>query len=137
MQMELTNKVRKFIMAGNSTFTIKNDKTGKHYTFTVQKLADKKNERKRPIHFVQVLNGGKKCYIGTIFSYAKFVFGQKSSFAKNSIQTKAFDWIFRNAEQLPEGVHIYHEGSCGRCGRELTNPESIEAGFGPDCIKKV
>jgi hypothetical protein len=25
---------------------------------------------------------------------------------------------------------------CGRCGRELTDPESIERGIGPECMKK-
>ncbi|MGQ4872128.1 MAG: DUF6011 domain-containing protein, partial [Candidatus Thorarchaeota archaeon] len=32
---------------------------------------------------------------------------------------------------LPEKVRIWHEGKCGRCGRRLTVPESIESGYGP------
>jgi hypothetical protein len=28
---------------------------------------------------------------------------------------------------------VWHEGRCGRCGRKLTVPESIESGFGPEC----
>ena len=31
----------------------------------------------------------------------------------------------------------WHEGRCGRCGRKLTVPESIEAGYGPECINLV
>ena len=34
---------------------------------------------------------------------------------------------------LPSGYSIQHAGYCGRCGRLLTVPESIERGIGPDC----
>lgn len=34
-------------------------------------------------------------------------------------------------------VEIWHEGKCGRCGRQLTVPESIESGFGPECVKMI
>jgi hypothetical protein len=30
---------------------------------------------------------------------------------------------------------VWHEGSCARCGKKLTVPESIESGFGPECVK--
>jgi hypothetical protein len=35
---------------------------------------------------------------------------------------------------LPSGWEFRHEGRCGRCGRTLTVPESIDSGFGPECI---
>jgi hypothetical protein len=38
---------------------------------------------------------------------------------------------------MPDGVVIWHEGRCGRCGRRLTVPESIESGYGPECIGKI
>lgn len=34
-------------------------------------------------------------------------------------------------------LEVWHEGKCGRCGRKLTVPESIEAGLGPECQLKV
>ena len=30
-----------------------------------------------------------------------------------------------------------HEGRCGRCGRALTVPESIDTGFGPHCAAEM
>lgn len=30
-------------------------------------------------------------------------------------------------------AEVWHEGLCGRCGRRLTVPASIESGFGPEC----
>jgi len=35
---------------------------------------------------------------------------------------------------LPRGVAGH--GSCMRCGRTLTDPKSVQAGIGPECIKK-
>jgi hypothetical protein len=35
------------------------------------------------------------------------------------------------------GWKVHHEGRCGRCGRTLTVPESIESGIGPECAKKM
>lgn len=45
-------------------------------------------------------------------------------------------WFGKTAGQdLPE-CEVWHEGRCGRCGRKLTVPESIETGIGPDCAKR-
>jgi hypothetical protein len=30
-------------------------------------------------------------------------------------------------------MELWHEGRCGKCGRALTVPESIESGLGPVC----
>ena len=34
---------------------------------------------------------------------------------------------------MPPAFEIRHEGKCGRCGRALTVPESVDTGFGPEC----
>ena len=38
---------------------------------------------------------------------------------------------------LQDFVEIWHEGKCGKCGRPLTVPSSIENGLGPSCLKKL
>lgn len=62
--------------------------------------------------------------------------------------TKAQEGVFANVtgtvldEQLKEIVaslsrlQVWHEGRCGRCGRKLTVPSSIETGLGPECAGK-
>lgn len=35
------------------------------------------------------------------------------------------------------GFELRHEGRCGRCGRRLTVPESIDSGLGPTCAAKA
>ena len=51
----------------------------------------------------------------------------------------AFNWVWRaiSTDNVPEFVSVHHAGRCGRCGRKLTVPTSIESGFGPDCLGKV
>jgi len=78
----------------------------------------------------------KDC-IGTVFlNDQKFRNGKQISADAPSV--KAFGWTF---DQLVAGniasdkVQIEHSGSCCRCGRELTHPDSIQNGVGPECIK--
>lgn len=35
------------------------------------------------------------------------------------------------------GFDVHHEGCCGRCGRALTVPESVESGIGPECARRM
>ena len=38
---------------------------------------------------------------------------------------------------LPPALEVWHEGRCGRCGRKLTTPQSVETGFGPVCAQNL
>ena len=44
-------------------------------------------------------------------------------------------WEGREIEIVNSGWKVHHAGQCGRCGRRLTTPESIESGIGPECQK--
>lgn len=52
---------------------------------------------------------------------------------------KVFDYIWRHilTQSIPDYVHILHDGRCGKCGRRLTDAESIQLGIGPECRKKL
>lgn len=126
-----------FIKAGKALFTVKNNDTGKRFTFKVTVSKNKK------VHFVSVLNGSDNysnySYIGTIMPDGNFKWTPKSKVTRSCQSFKVFEWILHKVdnEKIPESVHIYHEGKCGRCGRRLTVPESVISGFGPECIHKV
>ncbi|MBW1779332.1 MAG: hypothetical protein JRL30_01210 [Deltaproteobacteria bacterium] len=136
----------KFMMAGKAIFTILNSSNGHRFTFKVTKAKD---ATARGPWFVKVLtgpdNGAHYKYLGCVWvspsRYPKirtYSHGRKSKIADDASSVRAFRWILarlQKEEPMPVNVQVFHEGRCGRCGRRLTVPESIESGYGPECIK--
>jgi hypothetical protein len=126
---------RVFITAGKAFFTIRSEKTGARFTYRVSK-ADNGN-----MWFVSVLTGHNNesdyTYIGCINVAGVFVHTKDSKVAPDAPSFKAFEWFWQRVENPPDVVSIFHEGRCGRCGRKLTVPESIESGFGPECNQRL
>jgi len=132
-----------FILAGNSTFTVVNEKS-ERLTYKVTAPSLKNGTTKRDyaanVRFVSVMTGpdNEKSYtfIGTIFINDKvFRYSPKSKLNRDALSVEAFDFIFYQIahEGLEERLTFHHEGKCARCGRKLTVPESIKSGFGPEC----
>ena len=128
---------KRFILSGKALFTVSNTETGNRFTYKVRGCKDNPD-----LLFVSVLNGpdnwSNYMYLG-IISNGSFRLTKKSK-APNGQSTKAFAWLWNRLTQsapLPEQLDIHHEGRCGRCGRRLTVPQSIELGFGPECINYV
>lgn len=128
-----------FMLAGNSTITIKSSLSGKHYTYRVKKIRED-----GPVYYVSLLNGSDNeksyCYIGLYDSVSnKFKITSKSKMTYNSTPVKAFQYFIKGFDNkmFPKHLEVYHENKCGRCNRKLTTPESIESGFGPECIKLI
>lgn len=132
------NNPLSFILAGNATFTVENRQTGNRFTFKVRQPAPDKP------HFVSVLTGPDNeadySFLGTIFEGLRFRHGRRSRIAPTAPSSRAFDWLMRKLgarAPLPDQLNICHCGKCGRCGKKLTVPESVESGFGPECIKAI
>jgi hypothetical protein len=56
------------------------------------------------------------------------------------IEVLGIEWLLRNLEQnnidrINAQSEIFHTGQCLKCGRPLTDAESIEIGLGPICRK--
>lgn len=142
-RMTEADAVEKFILAGNATITLRSVATGMRWTFRIRKPDDFKGDR--PIWFVSVLKGEDNendyGYIGQIRGQAMphYERGRKCwpSFFNASDGFMWFSrWLFER-DVVPPSVEVWHEGRCGRCNRKLTVPESIESGFGPECIGRV
>jgi hypothetical protein len=136
-----------YMMAGKSTFTIKNEVSGNRFTYKVN--------RKKPVGgieqnvwFVSVLynpnNESDYKYIGTIFKDSAeeppvFRHTSKSKVSREAQSFQTFEYVFTHLmnKSLKSIVNIYRSNRCGRCGKKLTVPESIMNGLGPDCAGKA
>ncbi len=127
----------RFAMAGRAVFTARSPATGCRFTYRVRRAKDTLDA----VRFVDVLtgpdnDGGDYTFIGTIFQTGDFRPSSKSRIGPDARSVHAFEWIWRKARDGQIRAEIFHEGKCGRCGRTLTVPESIESGIGPECAKK-
>lgn len=132
-----------FLTGGNAVVTAKSLKTGDHFTFKAQKptketpAGGKVRDHDASVLFIKVLGGSPDSwdswhFIGTVFlndnTFRPKVQGKASA---------AFRWLFAHLSEgrMPPQAELQHEGSCCRCGRTLTHPESIASGIGPECRK--
>jgi hypothetical protein len=135
---------KKVMFAGKATLTFLSVITQTRFTFKIIRFRDKKEnpmpENKRPLA-VKVLTGSNNesdySKIGYIFNNSLFMHDKKSNISGNAKSVNAFSYVFQNIIRELENTNleIYHSGQCCRCGRLLTDPESIKSGLGPECIK--
>lgn len=125
-----------YVLAGKSTFTVVSGATGQRFTYKVSQPKDKP-------HFVSVLTGSDNtadyAFLGTIFECTTFRHSKKSRISDDAPSVKAFAWLWDRAltfDAAFEQCELWHLGKCGRCGRDLTDPESIARGLGPTCAEK-
>ena len=131
-----------FIFGGRSRFTLVSKKTGKRYTYRVAKAKDSDT-----MFFASLLVGQSNErdyeYIGFVKTggtHSEVIAGKKGN--PNHPAFKGLSWLLSKVENsnplaMPEDVEFWHEGRCARCGRALTDPASIAAGFGPECINHI
>lgn len=137
-----TENLLTFIFAGKAIFTAR----GKSSRFTYKvRMPIRNGTRVENMRYVYVMTGpdnyGSYSYIGCLIKRAgtwEFRFKEtKFNLNESSVSVVAFKWIMNrilHGLHIPDNVEIWHEGHCGKCGRRLTVPESIERGFGPECI---
>lgn len=135
--------IRAFIFAGNATFTLRSRKTGERFTYQFSKVPEKEG------WWVRVLTGPDNesdySFMGTIWgdqdpNLATVLPSRKSEITPDAASWRGLVWFLMalsRKNDLLDQVEVFHEGRCGRCGRKLTVPESVETGFGPECINHV
>lgn len=95
--------------------------------------------------FVAVLTGADNTsdytYLGSIVKtpHPRYEHGRKSPIGPDAPSAKAAQWylsrLFGGGDVSQ--VEVWHDGTCGRCGRDLTDPVSVSRGIGPDCWEKM
>lgn len=135
-QITDVEQVKRFVRAGNARFTLVSQKTGARFTFQVRKPED------ADVFFVRVLTGPSNedayTFLGTIKADGSYAHGMRSTIGQDAPSARAFRYFFDHvADGNLQNLEFWHEGRCGRCGRVLTVPGSIETGFGPDCAEAM
>lgn len=132
---------KQFVTAGRAVFTIKSV-TGEYYTYRVKRV---KTDYGYDVFFVSLLTGPDNTrnytYLGMLNDQDGTIRLTKASkYTEDTLPVKVIRWacsVIWNDKPLPDGYDFHHVGRCGRCGRDLTVPTSIESGFGPECINKI
>jgi len=147
------NDLQRYLLAGNSRFTIVSAKTRTRYTYRVS-LADRWWGDTTDKWFVSVLTSPDDyTYMCLVFSDYTCKWTRRSKISEDAPSAVAFKYLMnqiiaRNNEfgrdadgnfawNLPTVIEFYHSGRCGRCNRVLTVPESVMNGLGPECAGKV
>lgn len=131
---------RQYVLGGRAVVTLsQKDPDGeKHRTYFIQETPDSKERDSlySKKFFVKVLVVDSYMYIGMLELRNEILsFRTTAKSHKDLKAINGFDWLMKHLEQdFTHRVRLYHEGVCSRCGRSLTNPDSIERGIGPICI---
>ena len=133
--MQITNpeNIKRFITGGKATFTVTSKKTGARFTYRVRTANEDQGT-----FFVSVLTGSNNeenySYAGMFSPDREFWRTQNSKIGEDAKSVLAFGWLIKalKADSI-ESLEFHHAGRCARCNRLLTDPESIESGFGPVC----
>lgn len=145
--MAIIPDIKKFMFAGKAIFTIRSLKTGNYLTYKVERkepdpVVDPPTGDEipqEPVYFVRVLNGPDShhnwLFLGTIFNHERFSPSKKTAVSNKALSMTVFRWFMKHMDSSQ--MEVLHMEKCGRCGRQLTTPESIQSGFGPECIKYV
>lgn len=153
-RLESRQDIRNYLFGGNATLTLVSKASGRRYTYKVKSAPLDRtqqwstNNQNRNMFFVSLLTGSDNdssyTYFGQLVRVEpsghafKYMHGKKSTLKFDAPGVIAFRWFIRQVEEHKslESTEVWHEGSCGRCGRKLTVPESIKSGVGPECASK-
>ena len=133
------NVTPEFLRAGRAIFTVSNP-PGAGHTHHTYRLREWQGNL-----LAELLRGPDNLrayqYIGRVDLEAGRVWPTKKSTLHPKIEAwLVLEWALQvviGLKPMRAGYKIQHAGRCGRCGRILTHPESLETGFGPECWEAV
>jgi hypothetical protein len=123
----------KFIFGGKSFVTFLNTNTSNRFTYKVVK------HKTDDIYFINVLTSPDTYTFFGTYRNGKFKHSPKARISAEAQSVKVFQFVIDKlvTNTLSNLIEIYHDGRCGKCGKQLTVPESVETGFGPECYKRI
>ena len=146
-EFKTPSQALRFMLSGNATLTIVSTASGKRFTYKVSKAKEANASGLKPWFARRLSGGGEYEYIGFIPERdggpESYIVPKRDAEPSDEAAGRALGWTLRTLlaaagdDAMPAALEVWHEGACGRCGRKLTDPESIESGYGPECRKAV
>ena len=136
--------IRKYVLAGQATFTLVSSKIDKRYTYKIVALHKYPGQYKCYVMWGDD-NTKDYRYCGVFRSenmqlHTKYGNLHKYTHFKMLRQFLSFlttEEIQKRGNRLPDTCDFYRSRYCARCGHLLTTPESIKTGYGRICQKYV
>lgn len=122
--------VLKYILSGNSHFSIENLQTGNKYTYKIKRNKEKANLSH--MYYVYVESGLGELYAGyfyanvNIFDYHK---GQAGKLEEKDERIQGLLYVLNKASNLPYNFVVEHKGRCGCCNVVLNDLEELKRGL--------
>ena len=133
----------KFMLAGKSEFVMHSTKTNQDFTFRITRKISK-DDAEKFVYFVNAKMGAFWQYAGLMWyedkeDKYKYAQGKNGKVEADNLTIRSLLFVINklHREEIPLHLEVYHTGTCGRCGKKLTTPESILTGLGPECCRKV
>jgi len=142
-KMTNNSDITNYVTGGRGEFTLTSRKTDTSLTYRTRWARD------HLMMFVYHLSGPNNdndadySYTGVLVGFEegediRLRTTKRSTVTVDAPSFRALNWLLKrlNTEplgELPETIEFRHSGSCCRCGRKLTTPQSIDAGIGPVC----
>jgi hypothetical protein len=129
------SKALQFITAGHAEFTVQGMN---HYTFKVVHQNKKGSSlhvyyRKVGDHLIGFFNRN------SLTGQWWYKHNPHSEISERDTAVLCIEYTIKHLQsgKFDNRAQIMHLGACGKCGRALTDPVSIEAGIGPECRKQL
>lgn len=128
----------RFLKSKKPTFTLTSLATGCHFSFQLKHPKHQDvSDPKMSYVFVHPLNG-ERTYLG----YVDWTSLDVRAGAKGDDRHHGFIALRWYLDCLRKGsvpctAKVSHAGKCGHCSRQLTDPESLRTGLGPECRRKI
>lgn len=136
MVNEVLHGIKDFLLGGKAEFTLVQE--GEKEVSMKYRLVG--NDNKSCFFVYSEGNATAKLLYQGYITVRKMEFHRAKNIADsdyNEKAIKALNWLFAHCNNLPSVVHVIHHGKCARCGRKLTDLESIQTGLGPICRSKT
>lgn len=132
---------RTYILGGHATVTLVSLKSGTRFTYRVVAAPPRPSNPARG-YWISLLTGPDQyAFLGTLFIHpqgSSYMPGRRSRVTADAPSQRALAWAWSelSAGRIPVSLEVWHDGRCGRCGRQLTTPESVATGIGPICASR-